>query len=395
MFLISSIRYLRGYVRFSAQGPHVERFLNLLARERIALWEVGRKGDALVACVAAGSYPGMRALAKKAGVRLRLTEKRGVPFKRKTLRRRRGLAVGFALAVLFLFGMSRFIWSVQIAQGLQGDSEHILTVLEEIGVRPGVLRSSIDVRDAERRALLALHEFSWVALNIDGSTVHFEAYETMPVPEVIDPADPCNVVATRDGQVLEMRVYSGQPVVGKGDAVLAGQVLVSGVVQGKLGQNMFRHARADVLAEVPLELTVRIPLHQTQYRPTGKTRTRNILRVFSWDLPLFLPLEIPRPYRAQREEYPLVAFGSQLPVSRRHEVYTLMEEVPVTLTEPQAREMAVRELAALEEAEIGDGEIVERTMAARVQGDEYILEARYVCHLQIGVGRAILQAEPE
>lgn len=392
MFLISSIRHARGFVRFAAQGPHVERFLNLLARERISIWEVGRKGEALTACVAAGSYAGMRSLAKKAGIRLRLAEKHGLPFQKKTLRRRRGLVVGFAVAVLFLFGMSRFIWSVQIAEGLDADHEHILTALEEIGVRPGVLRSSIDVRDAERRALLALHEFSWIALNIDGSTVHFEAYETMPVPEVIDPADPCNVVAARSGQILELRVYSGQPLLQKGDAVLEGQVIVSGITQDRRGQNLFRHARADILAQVPLELTVRMPLTQVQYVPTGKTRTRNYIRVLGLELPVFLPWSIPRPYRAQREEFPLALFGTQLPVSRRKEVYTFMEEVPVTYTETQAKELALRELAALEQVEIGGGEIIERTLTARVEGGEYVLEAQYICHMQIGVGKAILQA---
>ncbi len=241
MFVLALIRYLRGYVCFMARGSYLPRFMNLLASERIAVWGVRRRDDTLHACVSAAAYAAMRPLARRAGVRLRLTGKRGLPFKRKRLRRRRGLAVGFAVFALFLLGMTRFVWSIQIGEGNKTvPEETILTVLEELGVRPGVLRSSIDVRDCERRALLALHQFSWIALNIDGSTVHVEVRETMQVPEMIDPGTPCNVVASHDGQLLEMRVYDGQPYKQKGDAVLAGQLIVGGVVQDRLGRNQFK-----------------------------------------------------------------------------------------------------------------------------------------------------------
>lgn len=114
MFLIALIRYIRGYVRFSVRGMYVERFLNFLARERIVIWGAKRREDCLSACVAAARYPQLRPLARKAGVKLRLMEKRGLPFQRKKLSRRRGLVVGLGFFILFLFIMSRFIWSIQV-----------------------------------------------------------------------------------------------------------------------------------------------------------------------------------------------------------------------------------------------------------------------------------------
>lgn len=393
MFLIALIRYIRGYVRFSVRGMYVERFLNYLARERIVIWGAKRRQDSLSACVAAARYPELRHLARKAGVKLRLVEKRGLPFKRKKLSRRRGLVVGLGFFVLFLLVMSRFIWSIQVNAKEKVPAERILSVLEDLGVKPGILRSSIKVREVENRALLQLPELSWIALNIDGCTIYVEVNETMPVPPMINPDTPCNVVASHSGQILEMRVYSGQPVVKKGEAVLEGQMIVSGITQDRRGQNTFRHARADVIAEVSLSLEVEVPLDQITYEETGKFLRRHYLRVLGVEFPLFLPLPVPRPYIVDRAKYPLMVGSLELPVARRVEKYTLMREVPIVLTEEQAKDRAMRELAALEQVKIGDSKIIERTLVGRLDGAVYRLRADYICHMNIAMQQEILQSE--
>ncbi len=393
MFLIALIRYIRGYVRFSIRGMYVERFLNLLARERIVIWDAKRREDSLCACVAAARYPQLRALARKAGVRLRLLEKHGLPFQRKKLSRRRGLVVGLSIFILFLFVMSRFIWSIQVNVQEKVPPERILSVLEELGVKPGILRSSINVRETESKALLQLPELSWIALNIDGSTIYVEVNETMPVPPMVDPGSPCNVVASHAGQILELQIYSGQPVLEKGEAVLEGQIIVSGITQDKRGQNTFRHARADVLAQVSLSLEVAVPLDQVTYEETGKTLRRHYLRVLGVEFPLFLPLPVPRPYLAQRNQYPLMVGPLELPLSRRLEEYTLMREVPVVYTEMQAKDLALRELAALEQVKIGGSKILDRTLTGRLEGRYYRLQADYICHMNIAMQKEILQSE--
>ncbi|MGI6403701.1 MAG: sporulation protein YqfD [Oscillospiraceae bacterium] len=393
MFLIALIRYIRGYVRFSVRGMYVERFLNFLARERIVIWGAKRREDCLSACVAAARYPQLRPLARKAGVKLRLMEKRGLPFQRKKLSRRRGLVVGLGFFILFLFIMSRFIWSIQVNVQEKVPPERILSVLEELGVKPGILRSSIQVREIESKALLRLPELSWIALNIDGSTIYVEVNETMPVPPMVDPGTPCNVVASHSGQILELQVYSGQPVLQKGEAVLEGQIIVSGITQDKRGQNTFRHARADVLAEVSLSLEVAVPLDQITYEETGKTLRRNYLRVLGAEFPLFLPLPVPRPYLAERSRYPLMVGPLELPLARRLEQYTLMREVPVVFTEEQAKKQALLELSALEQARLGDSKIIERTLVGRLDGRLYRLRADYICHMNIALQKEILQGE--
>ena len=383
MILIRLIRHARGYVRFRASGALIERFLNLLAKQRISVWDIKRREQALTGCVAACDYPHIRPLAKKAGVRLRIAEKKGLPFKRKKLTAHRGLLVGAGVFVLFLFVMTRFIWTIEVQGNEQIPTEAITRAMEDIGIRPGTLRAGIDVRQSERLLMLAIRELGWIALNVDGSTIYVVVSEADLIPPMVNPDTPGNIVASHSGQLLELRVYEGQRMLRPGEAVLKGQVIVSGITQDGAGHNLLRHARADAIAQVVDEIEIRVPLSQTRYEPTGRSARRNFLRVLGFEAPLFLPRNIQRPYIAQRTETDWQMFGAPLPISHRSETFTLMKEVPFRYTEEQAMQRALAELEVAEAARFYEAEIIGRTLAGRLEEDTFVLRADYIVHMNI------------
>ncbi|MCL2857255.1 MAG: sporulation protein YqfD [Oscillospiraceae bacterium] len=383
MILIRLFRRLRGTVRFEISGVLLERFLSLLAWERIPVWDVERRGQTLTGCVHAADYRRLRPLAKKAGVRLRLQKKAGLPFKKRRLKKRHGLLVGLGIFALFLFGMTRFIWTIEVVGNEIIAEETIIQKLEEVGVRPGVLRRGINVREVERLTMLGVRDLGWIALNIDGSSIYVVVNEAIPTPPNIDPRTPSNIVAAYPGQLIEMRVYQGQPMLKQGDAVYEGQVIVSGITQDSFGQNLLRHARADIIAEVYREIEIRVPLDQTAYEETGSSARRNFLRVFGFEAPLFFPRNIARPYVIDRTETPLMLLGVQLPITHRSEAFTLMREVPVRFDEEQALERAMFELEVAQAAQFAGGTIIERTLHGSLVEDEFVLRASYVVHINI------------
>ena len=383
MILIRIFRRLRGTVRFEVTGTLLERFLSLLAWEGIPVWEITRHEQTLTGCVSASDYPLLRPLAKKAGVRLHLQKKAGLPFKKRRLKKRHGLLVGLFLFALFLFGMTRFIWTIEVVGNDTIPDSVVLRQLEEAGVRPGVLRRSINVRDVERQTMYGIREIGWIALNIDGSSISVVVNEAIAQPPDIDPRSPSNIVAAHPGQLIELRVYHGQPLLTKGDAVYQGQVIVSGITQDSFGQNVLRHARADIIAEVSRELEIRVPLDQTTYQETGGSARRNFLRVFGFEAPLFFPRGIPQPYVIDRTEAPLMLLGVQLPITHRRESFTLMQEVPVRLTEEQALERALLELEVAVTAEFAEATIKELYRYGSLVDNEFVLRASLVVHMNI------------
>lgn len=393
MFILDFLRYTRGYVTFTASGVFTERFLNLCARDHIAIWDGRKSGDTYTGCVMAGQYRRLRVHAKKTGVKLRLSKKQGMPFKRRKYRKRKGLLIGLAFFSAFLFIMSRFIWRIDVrGEGTVPEST-IISALESIGITPGTLRSSIDVRDSERRAMLLLHDLSWVALNIEGSAIYVEYSKSTSPPPVIDPGSPCNVIAAASGQIIKLNVYDGQALVSEGDTVLKGDLIVSGITKDRYGQNLFKHAQAQALARVIHTIEIAVPLEQTEYIETGVAKSRTYLSVMGFEIPLFLPFKIPPPYHVNRSQKAVTAFSIGTPLTILREEYTLMEEVPVTLTNEEARGQALLELAAAEKSELGSAKIHERNTGVEIKNGHYILRAEYICDMDIAAKQAILVGE--
>lgn len=390
MLLLDLVRSLRGYVRFTAQGGMTERFLGRLARNSIPVWAGQKHEDTYTGCVHAKDYPKLRQYAKDTGVRLHITQKHGAPFVRRRYRKRTGVLAGLLIFFCFLYGMSLFIWRIDVEGTVRVSETAILQALEQLDITPGTLRRSIDVRECEQKLLLLVPDLSWSALNIDGSALHVKVSESVLPPEMIDENIPCNITAAYNGQITAMNVYAGQKLVAIGDTVLAGDLLVSGITQDGRGQSLFRHARAEIFARTAQTLEVSVPLAQTHYTETGSTKCRRYLDLFGLELPLFLPTDISSPYRVNRETLPLKVFGQEVPVTLHKENYILMQEAPVTLTEEEAKEEALRQLALLEQTHLSNAQILGKTVTAALKEKNFVLSAQYTCILDIAHEQEIL-----
>ncbi|MCL2069292.1 MAG: sporulation protein YqfD [Oscillospiraceae bacterium] len=393
MFILDLMRYMKGSVYFKISGDFAERFFNLAARERIALWDCKRESGSLHAYASAKSYRKLRGIAKKTGVRIRIEEKRGIPFTRRRYRRRWGLLAGFGMFLAFLIVMSLFLWRIDV-EGLETIPEsRVLQTLEELGVHPGSLRRGIDVRESERRMLMLMPELSFIAINIDGSTAAIELSERSMPPVLIDAHAPCNLVARKAGQITAINVYEGQALVSVGDAVTEGDLLISGVTQDGAGNNLFRHARGEVMARVEHTVALDIPLDQIRYTPTGEIKNRGSLEIFGLNLPLFLPIRVEGFYYVERGEEDIRPLGIPLPVKLYTRKLHMMEEETVRLTESMAREQALKELRAAEAIELAGGEILERSLRALISGGVYTIEAKYICIMDISLAREIIVSD--
>ncbi len=68
MFILSLLRYLRGYVVFSARGSFVERFLNLAARDGVSVWNTFKRDGVFYGRTFAASYQKLHRHARKCAV---------------------------------------------------------------------------------------------------------------------------------------------------------------------------------------------------------------------------------------------------------------------------------------------------------------------------------------
>ncbi len=389
MFLIWLLRWLFGWVRLEAEGGFPERLLNLATREEIELWGVRRKGEALVACCPAKRYRRLRSPARKAGMRMHVTEKHGAPFWVRRYRARSGVAVGLAAFLIVLQLFAQRTWVIEVRGNDKVKTEDILAVMETLGVQEGRNLGNLDIPALQLAALKELPDLAWCVVNLKGSVAYVEVTERIPPPELSNADEPSNIKAARDGRIVSIQTYTGQALVKEGDAVAQGMLLVSGVVESNAGP-VFRRSQARILAQTERRLEVSVPLKETRLLPSGEELLRPSLRLFTLEIPLYTDGPIEEQTALTSTKHMLRAGGIDLPVGIVNRRYSMIEPTSIVRTEEEAAALAVQRLAERVENELSAAEITDRREAGGMQDGRYVLTGEYTCIEEIGIEEQLL-----
>lgn len=390
MIALKIIRWFWGYVDFCVRGGYPERFLNLSARRSISLWNMKKKDGVLYAFVNVTEYRSLRPLARKAGSKLRVKKRHGLPFLLKKCSNKKGIFVGVIVFALIFNLLSLSVWSVEISGNTTTPTEEIRTVATELGLVPGTAKKDINAKQLQQQIMRRLPNVSWLSVNTRGCTVTIELKEKVQIPPLVAKDKICNIKAARTGQIIHMDVFDGAAVVKNGDAVVEGQLLVSGIVEDALGGNTFKHASAKVMAETTETLKVEVPLKQTVTTPTGKVVTRRSANIFGIPVPLSF-VGIPKgDYKCEASVNSAKAGNATLPLSIRTENWVEQISRTITLTQQQAAQQAEQKIAELQKTQLKDATILSSSKNTSLENGVYTLTLVCKCREDIAVESEIL-----
>lgn len=145
-------------------------------------------------------------------------------------RKRYALLAGLALSILAACILSNFILVIDVTGNERVSRAEILSALNQLGFGVGSYGPAVDERDLVNRALLELEDVGFLTINIKGIRAEVVVREAPVKPEIVDKNKRADVVAVRDGVILEVGAKAGKEMVKEGDAVLKGEVLISGLV---------------------------------------------------------------------------------------------------------------------------------------------------------------------
>ena len=231
-----ALHFLLGSVRIQIQGRFPERFVNLCGVRKIRFWDVERREEQVLRlCVDALRVGRCRALARQAGCELCVLEGQGLPSFLYALRRRFALLAGLVCALLAALALSQFVLVIRVTGNEAVSDSVILTELEEQGFGPLTYGPGVDRRTLANEVLLRLPQLSFLSVNISGVYAEVVVREAAPEPEQEDRWAVGDVVAAADGVVLAVDPVIGQAAVEEGQAVLSGEVLISGTEEQQSG----------------------------------------------------------------------------------------------------------------------------------------------------------------
>lgn len=379
-----------GSVCFSLIGADCEEFLNALFKSGINVSKIRNEANIIYGTMKTAHYMRAARFTRQYSVRMRVKRKSRSYLISEKYKHRYGIFAGFIFAMLIITVLTSFVWDIDISGNEIVSDAQIAEILETHGIKKGVYIYSFENKLTELNTLLKLDELSWISIERYGSRVTVKTSERIPeeTPDV-PISSPCNIIASRSGQIVEVQVYSGTLMYKTGSGVAQGSLLVSGVVNDGGGKITYQHASAKIIAEYTVNETFFVPFESTASIPTQNRQEKKYLQILGFEIALN-DENIGFPSFTYTEEVNKCDFlGIPLPFRIKTGTYTENVRQTYTLSE----EAALKKLQETEENYrrnfLSDAEIISDELTYKPQSDGIILEAVYVVRSDIAVKQEI------
>ncbi len=260
-----------GFCLINVEGFFIERFLNICKNKKIFLQDLQRiNGTYIKVKILKSDFREIKHIAKKTKCKVKIEKKSGFPFFINKYRKRKIFAIAILVIAFFIFGITKFVWNIEVIGNESISTEEILNILSEYGIKEGKLKTNIDSQKISNLIRLNRNEFSWIGITVKGTNVIVNVEEVIKIPEIIDKNKNCNIVAKDDAVISKIVVQNGTAKVSVGDEVKKGDLLVEGVMEGIYSGTRKVHAEANVLGRILYEKERKEYFVQNEKIKTGK-----------------------------------------------------------------------------------------------------------------------------
>jgi similar to stage IV sporulation protein len=390
--------FLSGKVTVKVSGRGIERFLNVLIRNGLMIWNVKRHGtETITFTMRLKDALKIRHYARERECSISFLKRAGMPFLFKRLLKNSGFVAGAVLFLMIIMLLSNVIWGIEIKGAKPATEYQIRKELDKMGVKIGKVQLFVDnVEGIQRKLTNRIGNLTWVGVELKGTTYHLQVVEKKE-PEKLEHLEPRNLVAKKKAIIYSMYIETGQKVVDIHDHVQPGQLLVSGVI-GREGQTEQVAAVGEVWGETWYKSHVELPLKTNFFVFNGKEKQKQSLIIGNLEIPIwgFGEPEF-KEYEAEKNVKKLNFLKWELPISFSNETLRAREETTRTYSTKEAEKIAL-ELAKNkiksgldEEAIIKDEKILHKEL----KNGKVILDVHFKVIENIAVGQPIPKETPE
>lgn len=229
--IVRLCRRAAGEVRIVVTGASLTRFLNACAEGGIELRQMERvEWNRLEASVSVRDFRHLPSCMGRTGCRVRILERRGLPFVLARLLPRTVLLCGLAAFCVLVALVGTRVWEIRTDISPSLDRDAVMEKLEELGVGIGTPLRAINTPSIRRQMMIWEPEISFFALNLRGNSLTVTAHAGVQPPETAHENEVASIVAKQDGVIKSIEALRGASMVAAGDAVHKGDVLIDGCV---------------------------------------------------------------------------------------------------------------------------------------------------------------------
>lgn len=390
------LNLLGGWYEICGDRSAAAVFLNICMRNCCPYWGYRQDAEGFTFRVRRRVWQDLSAACAAEGLSLCCLCEGGLPKIFRRYRRRWGLMIGLLAFAGIIWLSGQFVWRMEVKGTVQCQPRDVLEELSAQGFGVGSYIPAVDVNILQNRTLIASDRFSWLSVNLIGTTAQVEVVELAKRETLPRETAPANLVAAADGQIVRLELRDGRPAVEVGDVVQSGALLVSGMWETKDTRMLTARAEGKVYAQVVHRISVEIPFAYDAKRYTGEKFRENRIIFFGKVINLFRNTGILGGSCDTIDNERILSFFGRIsvPVSLCTTTHLAYVTEPAVRDETAARALAEFTLRQQTDALCADRELIRSTTTTTVTDDGVRLDCTLWCIENIAQSKPITLGAP-
>lgn len=385
MYIKILISFISGYIRIQLEGFFIERFINTCISKGIFLWNMKREKSTILKCnLSIKNFRTVAKIAKQTQCRIKITEKKGMPFIFNKYRKRKIFAIAFLLVISTVIYLSNFIWNIEIIGTEKINSQEIIDILNQEGLDIGKLKSKVNKQKIIDKLRLERADIAWVGIEINGTNAVVKIVEAEEKPEIINEDEYCNIVAKKAGTIVKVSAQNGVPAVQEGIEVQTGDILINGWIEGKYTGIRYLHAEGEVLAKIKYSNKIKVYYNQMQSSQNGNKETKYSIKFNKFQINFYKTLSNFEKYDTIKANTKIKIFKDYyLPIEIIKNENFELEEHQISYSVEEAKQIGIQENEKILNERIGDNKTII---------DKYININEYEDYIEVEVVYEVLES---
>lgn len=172
------IHRITGIVTVRIDGNNAERFLNLCKNKNVVIYNISADNGICEIDVPAKEILTLKKVRSKCMVKLRIVKKRGALLWIRRKRNVYSFTLGIIIYFVIIFFLQGNIYEVEIVGCQKYKEEDIKNFLGEMGIKEGINKKKINLKDIEFSIRDEYYGIIWVTAYTDGSKLLVEIKES-------------------------------------------------------------------------------------------------------------------------------------------------------------------------------------------------------------------------
>lgn len=375
-----------GYVRIQIKSAATNEIIKQMNQLGIALYEISVIDEITAEVTIHKRY--LKLIIdriERRGDQVSVIGKFGIYWTILALRRRLVLLVGIMLFIGLALYLPTRVLFVFVEGNRHLSTESIVSQAEALGIRFGASRREVRSEQMKNGLLSAIPELQWAGVNTYGCVAVISVSERGDITEDSKTVELSGISARYDGVISQITAYRGNVLCRVGQAVKAGNILVSGYTD--CGTHiMATSAKAEIYAKTLHSVSSVLPLMRLFRNEKARQETRlsiiigkNIIKLYNGS-----GISDTRCVKMYEERCLRLPGGFSLPLAIGIETYLFYEMEEAVLPYEQAELLLKEQTVSYLKKEMVSGTVLSEAVGLRAKDKALLLQGEYYCHEMIG-----------